>query len=232
MPADVIAIVPAGGRSGRLAGAAPPGGKAALELGGESLLGRVCRTLAAETGRVIVVAAAGQPLPPLPAGVEVIRDTRPGAGPLVAIHDGLVHAQAAHPAARLAAIASCDLPAVQPAVVRLLLARARRPGVLWAVPQVGGHPQVLLSVMATSLLDRLNAAVAAGLTSPRAVLAALAAADPGALHEVSEAELIASDPSLGSFADIDTPADLARAHAVAAGSDPLPGQPPLPDSPS
>jgi molybdopterin-guanine dinucleotide biosynthesis protein A len=213
MPDDVIAIVLAGGRSLRLAGATPAGGKAALELGGESMLGLVCRTLAGEAARVIVVAALGQPLPPLAAGVEVIRDTRPGAGPLAAIQDGLLHAHAVHPAARIAVIASCDVPEVHPALVRLLITRARQPGVSWAVPLVGGHPQVLVSAMATSLLDRLSEALAAGATSPRAVLAAVAASDPQAVPHVSEAELIAVDPSLASFSDVDTPADLARLRA-------------------
>ena len=214
MPADVIAIVPAGGRSRRLAAVAPAGGKAALEVGGVSLLERVCRALATEVDRVIVVAAEGQPLPPLAASVEVIRDTRPAAGPLAAILDGLVHAQATHPGARIAMLASCDLPALHPAVVRLLVERLRRPGVCWAVPLVGGHPQVLVSAMSTSLRERLAQALAAGLTSPRAVLAAIAAFDPGAVEMVSEAELSAVDPALASFADVDTPADLARLRAA------------------
>lgn len=226
MSADVIAIVPAGGRSRRLAGATPPGGKAALELGGESLLGRVCRTLLAETARVIVVAARDQPLPPLAAAVEVIHDTHPGGGPLAAIHDGLVRARAVHPAARIAVIASCDVPAVQPAVIRLLVERVRQPGVAWAMPLVGGHPQVLMSAMATSLLDRLQPALAAGETSPRAVLAAVVASDPQAVDHVSEALLGTIDPGLASFADIDTPADLARLRAA------LVAPPPPPDSPS
>ncbi len=215
MPEDVIAIVPAGGRSQRLAAATPAGGKAALEVGGVSLLERVCRPLAAEVGRVIVVAAEGQPLPPLPPGVEVIRDTRPAAGPLAAILDGLVHAEATHPAARIAMITSCDLPSLHPAVVRLLIERARRPGVRWAVPLVDGHPQVLVSAMATSLRERLAQALAARVTSPRRVLAAIAASDPRAVQEVSEAELGVVDPCLASFADLDTPADLARLQAAA-----------------
>ena len=215
MPADVIAIVPAGGRSRRLAEVAPAGGKAALEVGGASLLDRVCRAVAADVSRVIVVAAEGQPLPPLPPLVEVIRDTRPAAGQLAAILDGLVHAQAAHPAARIAVLASCDLPALHPAVVRLLIERARRPGVCWAVPLVGGHPQVLVSAMATNLRERLAQAIAAGATSPRRVLAAVAASRPGAVQEVSEAELVVVDPALASFVDVDTPADLARLRAAA-----------------
>jgi molybdopterin-guanine dinucleotide biosynthesis protein A len=215
MPDDVIAIVPAGGRSRRLAAVAPAGGKAALEVGGVSLLERVCRALATEVERVIVVAAEGQPLPPLVPLVQVVRDTRPSAGPLAAIHDGLAHAEAACPTARIALIASCDLPTLHPAVVRLLVERVRRPGVCWAVPLVGGHPQVLVSALATSLRERLARALAAGLTSPRAVLAAIASSDPGAVEEISEAELVAVDPTLASFADIDTPADLARLRAAA-----------------
>jgi len=214
MPDDVIAIVLAGGQSRRLASAAPAGGKAALEVAGVSMLDRVCRTLAGEAGRVIVVAAAGQPLPPLAAGVEVIRDTQPAAGPLAAIRDGLGHARAGQATAKVAVIAACDVPALQPAVVRLLIERVRQPGVCWAVPLVGGHPQVLVSGLATSLLERLSAALAAGMTSPRAVLAAVAASDPEAVQYVTEAELVAVDPALASFADVDTPADLARLRAA------------------
>lgn len=220
MPDDVIAIVPAGGRSRRLAAAVPAGGKAALDLGGRSLLELVCRALEGEVERVIVVAAAGQPLPPLAAGVEVIRDERPEAGPLVAVHAGLVHARAAHPAARIAVIASCDVPLVRPAVVRLLIDEVRRPGVCWAVPLVGGHPQVLVSAVATSLRERLGQAIAAGERSPRAMLAACAAADPQAVRQVTEADLRAVDPGLDSFADIDTPADLERLRATWSASIP------------
>ena len=215
MPADVIAIVPAGGRSRRLAAVAPAGGKAALEVGGVSLLERVCQALATEVERVIVVAAEGQPLPPLVPLVEVIRDTRPAAGPLAAIHDGLAHAQAAYPTARIAMLASCDLPALHPAVVRLLVERLRRPGACWAVPLVGSHPQVLVSAMATNLRERLAQEIAAGATSPRRVLAAVAASRPGAVQEISEAELDAVDPALASFVDVDTPADLTRLRAAA-----------------
>jgi len=220
MPDDVIAIVPAGGRSRRLAAAVPAGGKATLDLGGRSLLELVCRALEGEVARVIVVAAAGQPLPPLAAGVAVIRDERPEAGPLVAVHAGLGHARAAHPAARIAVIASCDVPLVRPAVVRLLIDEVRRPGVCWAVPLVGGHPQVLVSAVATSLGERLGQAIAAGERSPRAMLAACAAADPHAVRQVTEAELRAVDPGLESFADIDTPADLERLRATWSASIP------------
>lgn len=207
MATDVIAIVPAGGRSRRMGKLVGPGGKAALELGGRSLVERVCGVLAAETGRVVVVAAAGQPLPRLPRGVEVIRDRRPAAGPLAAIHDALVHV-AGGP--QIAVVASCDLPGLRPAVVRLLVAAAREPGVRWAVPLVGGHPQVLVSALNVDLEPTIAAALAAGERSPRAVLSRLAAAEPAAVRSIDQAALAAVDPGLASFADVDAPEDLAR----------------------
>ena len=221
MSDDVVGIILAGGRSTRLAPlAVGPGGKAAVECGGVPLLTRVCDAVGQVVPRVIVVAAAGQPLPPLSADVAVIRDERPEAGPLVAVHAGLVHARAAHPAARIAVIASCDVPLVRPAVVRLLIDEVRRPGVCWAVPLVGGHPQVLVSAVATSLGERLGQAIAAGERSRRAMLAACAAAGPRAVRQVTEAELRAVDPGLDSFADIDTPADLERLRATWSASIP------------
>jgi len=207
MSDDVIAIVPAGGRSRRLGPLVGPGGKAALDVGGESMLGRICRILADQVARVIVVAAPGQPLPPLGGRVEVIRDRESFPGPVAAIHAGLAHAAGA---AAVAVVAACDLIGLEPGVVELLVAAARRPGVRWAVPLVGGHPQVLISALATDMQDAFAAARAAGWASPRAVLAELARAEPRAVCWIREAELAAIDPTLASFADIDTRDDLAR----------------------
>jgi len=207
---DVVAIVPAGGRSKRLAGIVPAGGKAAVSIRGESLLGHVCRTLSGHAGRVIVVAAAEQLLPPLPVPVEVVRDRQPEGGPLAAIRDGLAHALTAGFPPRIAVVASCDVPALAPQVVRLLIERARAGAAAWVVPLVGGHPQVLVSALATSLADRLAAGLAAGIRSPRRLVAEMLAADPASVAWLSEEELARVDPCLASFADIDTPADLSR----------------------
>lgn len=210
MPDDVIAIVPAGGRSRRMGSHVGPGGKAALEVQSESMLARVCRTLSAEVGRVIVVTGAGQPLPALPPRVEIVVDSRPGAGPLAAIHDGL---RAAGPGPRIAVIASCDVPWLAPAVVRLLVAAAREPGVRWVVPRVGQHPQVLVSALATELADTIATAVAADRRSPRMLLADLLRAQPASVRMLAEDQLVAVDPGLVSFVDVDTPDDLAAGPA-------------------
>jgi len=139
----------------------------------------------------------------------------PFAGPVAAIHAGLEHAGGT---AAVALVVACDIPRLAPAVVRLLVAAARRPGTRWAVPMVGGHPQVLVSAISSDLEPAFAAATAAGVASPRAVLARLARAEPTAVCRIPEPELAAIDPTLGSFADIDTAADL----------DGLPGSPPPP----
>jgi molybdopterin-guanine dinucleotide biosynthesis protein A len=207
MPDDVIAIVLAGGRSRRLGPLVGPGGKAAPEIEGESLVGRACRTLAAEVDHVIVVAARGQPLPVLPTRVAVIRDAEPFAGPLVAVHAGLAHA-GVEPAVAL--LVACDMPSLEPAVLRRVIEAAREPGVCWAVPVVGGHPQVLLSAISTGLEPALGTAIKAGQTSLQAVLKTVGRDEPAAVRWISEAELAAIDPTFSSFAEIDTAADLDR----------------------
>lgn len=207
---DIVGIVLAGGRSSRLAGLElGAGGKAAVLVGGEPCLGRVCGAVAAVVPRVIVVAAAGQPLPPLPHGVEIIRDATPDAGPLAAMRDGLAHGLSSMPPPRWAFVASCDVPFLKPAVVRLLVETARSSAARFVVPLVAGHPQVLAAVLACDLAASIAALAAAG-RGPRAVLDDLAARQPEAVRFVMPEELVTIDPDLDSFLDLDTPADLVR----------------------
>lgn len=207
---DVIGIVLAGGRSQRLAGLdLGAGGKAAVVVGGESCLGRVCRAVATVVPRVIVVASAAQPLPALVAGVEIVRDTTPHAGPLAGIRDGLAHAATLVPPPRWAFVASCDVPLLAPAVVRHLVETARSSAAMIVVPLVAGHPQVLAAVFACELAASITRLAAAG-RGPRAVVDDLVAREPGAVRVVTSEELEAIDPDLDSFLDLDTPADLAR----------------------
>jgi molybdopterin-guanine dinucleotide biosynthesis protein A len=207
---DVVGIVLAGGRAKRLAALGlGAGGKAGLVVDGEACVARVCRAIAAEVPRVIVVAAADQPLPAVAGGVTIVRDTTPQAGPLAALRDGLAGAAALAPRPRFAVVASCDVPLLKTAVVRLLVETARASAARFVVPVVGGHPQVLTAVLACDLAAAIAAHAAAG-HGPRAVLAELEAQDPAAVRFLTPEALRPVDPELVSFLDIDTPADLAR----------------------
>lgn len=211
MRQDVIGIVLAGGRGSRLGPTAAPAGKAGLRFRGRSFLEIVVEAVGAETGRVVVVAAPGQDLPPLAAEIRVVRDTLPGGGPLAAVRDGLAAARGLTPPVATAFIASCDLPLVRSAVVRALLDRQLARGT-WLVPLVHGHPQPLVSALPLTTRTRIERHLAAGGRDFRSLLAMLAAVAPAEVEYCAAADLVAADPELESFCDIDTPADIARLH--------------------
>jgi len=210
-----VGIVLAGGGSTRLGSVAGAtgGGKALLTFEGRTLLEHVVTAVAAEVDSTIVVAAPGQMLPAID-GVRVAHDRTPGAGPLAGIRDGLRaalavdHANASPPCH--AVVASCDVPLVRREVVRLLIDVAMESHALWTLPIVNGHRQVLVSVMRVELLPRIDAWLAIGRRDLRGLFAEIAREDPQSIREVTEAACKAVDPTLESFVDIDTPADLER----------------------
>jgi len=215
-----VGIVLAGGSSTRLSSvAATGGGKALLTFQGKTFLENVVTVVAAEVGPTIVVAAAGQRLPALD-GVRIVHDRTPGAGPLAGIRDGLRamlavddagHAgHAAAEPARLAFVASCDVPLMRREVVRLLVAAAAESDALWTVPVVHGHRQVLVSVMRVEMLSRIEAWLLTGRRDLRGLFKEMAQTDPQSVGTVTEEACKAVDPTLDSFVDIDTPDDLER----------------------
>jgi len=209
-PRGAVGIVLAGGRGRRLAAAAPVGGKGALELAGRSFLERIVSTVAAEVDHVIVVAAPGQAVPALPDGVEIVRDSEPGGGPLAGLRDGLAVAAGRVPSPRTVFVCACDAPLLGRAVVRLLVGRGLDTGAAWVVPESAGHPQVLLSAIAPSLLPRITAYLATGRRDLRGLLAILDAEAPRLVVRLTAAELAAVDPAGDAVLDVDTSADLAR----------------------
>lgn len=175
-------------------------------------MARVVDAVTAEVDRVIVVAAPDMPLPELAGRPLVVRDSLPGAGPLAGLADGL-RAAAEFSLGKpelLAVVISCDVPLVRREVLRLLIDRARAHGAAWTLPLVGGHRQVLVSVVQVGLLGRIESWLAAGRRDLRGLIDTLAAADAAALEIVPEAEIATVDPRLESFLDVDTPADFDR----------------------
>jgi molybdopterin-guanine dinucleotide biosynthesis protein A len=206
---NTIAIVLAGGAARRLVGdLVGSAGKAGLLLGGRTFLEMISATLADCVARLIVVAAPGQPLPEVGVPLEVVYDSTPGAGPLAGIRDGLSHACRVDTSPEAVVVVSCDVPLLQPAVVRLLLDRLAAPGVQWVVPVVHGHPQVLVSALRPALLAMIERHLAAGRRDLRGLLDELRRVDPAAVDLLDEAEVAAVDSGCRSFLDVDTPADL------------------------
>ena len=209
-----IGIVLAGGAArrmqpARVAAATPTVRKEWVEIGGRTLLERVIAAVAPETSRTLVVTVPGRPLPPLPGAVEIVHDSAPGAGPLAAVLDGLRTLGDATGDPPVF-VASCDLPLLRRDVVRLVLACAEASGAVWTVPDIGGHPQVLCSVVRRTLAGRIAAWLATGRRDPRGLLAELRREDAALVRVVGAEEIAAVDPLLESFRDVDTPAACAE----------------------
>lgn len=183
------AIVLAGGRARRLAGADKP-----AELVGGRRLIDIALDAVAGAGRIVVVGPARN----LPPHVESTRESPPYAGPVAALAAGLATLRdddrGEHPVAVLAS----DLPEVTGELVGTLLAehaRTRAPAV-FAVDE-SGRSQYLL-----------------GVWSRRALAAALTAAPGSSMRRLvpDHAAYVAAPGT----ADVDTPDDLSTARQRAA----------------
>jgi molybdopterin-guanine dinucleotide biosynthesis protein A len=191
---DVTGIVLAGGRSTRFGR-----DKASALLQGRPLLDWVLASMREVAPRLVVVRAAGQVLPlerPGHDDVLVVDDFRPAEGPVVGLLSGLRAVNTP-----VALVTSCDVPLVQPAVLRLLLDALG--GADAAIPVVDGRGQPL--VAAYRVRPAVAAVQAALDRGERGLQRALA---PLHTAEVTEERIRACDPGLLSFHDLDEPALL------------------------
>jgi molybdenum cofactor guanylyltransferase len=196
-------IVLAGGNSTRMGTA-----KAGLEWHGSTLLRRTTGILSRVVdGPTVVVCAAGQQLPELPAHVEIVTDPAPDLGPLQGIAAGLA---AVAGRADMAFVCSTDMPFLHPAFVRTVLRALHASGEAvadLALPVIGGFPQPLAAGYLTAL-----APVAGRLVAQRRLRAALLAGECGVRRLDEQALLAASpvlaalDPDLDSVLNVNEPA--------------------------
>ncbi|WP_226357175.1 molybdenum cofactor guanylyltransferase [Pseudonocardia sp. ICBG601] len=197
-------IVPAGGASSRMGTA-----KASLDWHGAALLTRTVAVLGrAVDGPLVVVRAAGQELPELPPGTEVVDDPVPGLGPLPAIGAGLA---AVAGRARAAFVASTDLPLLHPAFVARVLDLRGDHDV--ALPEAFGHHQPLAAAYATALAPVIDGLTAAGQGRPPSLFDRVAVCRIGEQTLRSDPVLARLDPDLASLTNVNTPAELAAARA-------------------
>ena len=193
-------IVLAGGRSRRMGA-----DKCALRLGGRTLIQRVADALGEVADEIAVAGAAGREPPPLRTARPLLRvaDAAEGGGPLAGVLAGLEATSAP-----VAVVVACDLPFVRPALLRLLAERARA-GAPFVAPLHEGRPQPLCSAWRRDALPALRERAASGKRAASMLGA------PGAVLLPPEAWR-AADPAAASFANVNTPADLARARAALA----------------
>ncbi len=186
---DCTALILAGGDSRRMGQ-----DKAALVLGGKTLLENIIATMQQLFPKVIV--SVRQPR----AGIDVpqVSDFQRAGGPLVGLISGLKKAET-----HWVFAVACDMPFVTQAVVsRLAIYRSGHQAV---VPLVGGYPQPLAAFYAVSCMDAMQASLNEG---DKSLLGMLRKLD---VRYVSEAELRDVDPQFRSFFDLDTPQDYLEA---------------------
>jgi molybdopterin-guanine dinucleotide biosynthesis protein A len=120
--------------------------KALLPFGPELMLQRVVRLLGEVVSPIVVVAAPGQVLPELPVEVLLARDGREGRGPLEGLLAGLTPLMGRADAAY---VTSCDVPLLQTAFVRRMIAYLEDHDI--AVPVEDEFPHPLAAVYRTSV---------------------------------------------------------------------------------
>jgi molybdopterin-guanine dinucleotide biosynthesis protein A len=191
-------IVLAGGKSTRMGTS-----KAWLPFGPETMLQRVVRLLNSVVSPIVVVAAANQELPSLPADVLVTRDEREARGPLEGLRAGLT---ALPQDVDVAYVTGCDVPLLEPAFVRQMLDYAHGHDI--AVIEIDGFPHPLSAVYRRSTLPQVEALLAQDRLRPVFLF------DAVSTRRVRPEE-ITSDPELRTLRNLNTPAEYERALADA-----------------
>ena len=149
---SVAGIILCGGKSSRMGQS-----KAWLPIGGETMLGRVVRIVGEVVSPVVVVAAVGQDLPPLPDGVAVVRDEAPDLGPVQGLVTGLRHLRGRTDAAY---VSSCDVPILRADFVRRMIAILGEADI--AAPFVDGRSHPLSAVYRIGVLEAAERMLAEG----------------------------------------------------------------------
>lgn len=146
---EVDLLILAGGRGERLGGQ----DKAALQIGGRSLLDRVLEAAPALGGRVVVVGDT-----PVPDGTARTLEDPPGGGPVAGIAAGL---EELSPASPWVAVVAVDQPGAARALTALRAALAQVRAEVDAVSHVDaeGHRQWLLALYRRPALEAALAAL-------------------------------------------------------------------------
>ncbi len=181
--------------------------KAGLLLEGVPMAARVYDRVAGLAGHAVLVGGG----PGLAhRGVETVPDRYPGANALGGIATALGYAAERWGSASWVLCAACDMPLVDPLLVRCLL-RVRQ-GFEVVVPRVGGHHEPLCALYRASCLQAVEEELARG------NLCILDVYPKVRTREVDEAELRRVDPDLRSFLNVNRPEDLAAAAALIRGA--------------
>lgn len=175
--------------------------KAELPFGGELLLERSVRLLQEVdvVEQIVVVKAAGQHLPSLPAGVLVTEDRHPGRGPLEGLVVGL---QALRGRVDAAYVTSCDAPLLVGEVVKQLWDLLEENDIV--VPTEEGRYHPLAAIYRVSVEQVAEQLLVEDQRRPAFLF------DRVKTRGVPVEELKEVDPELRTFQNVNEPMDYCR----------------------
>ena len=192
-------VVLCGGKSSRMGYS-----KAMLPFGPELMLQRVVRLLREVVAPIVVVAAPTQELPELPDGILLARDEREGRGPLEGLLAGLSPLVGLADAAY---VTSCDVPLLDLAFVRHMLAALGDHDIAVPVEEKFQHP--LAAVYRTSVVPHIADLLAHDQLRPVFLF------DRVNTLRVPIEELRQVDPELRTLANLNRPSDYFAAVELA-----------------
>jgi molybdopterin-guanine dinucleotide biosynthesis protein A len=162
------------------------------------MIDRVARALRTVTNSILV--AGGPASTAHSIGATHVGDETPGPGPLGGIAAGLTAAAAP------CVVLACDMPFVDPALLRLLVSSWR--GEDAVVPRQAGRPEPLHALWSPSALAEARSALADGRRSPSELLGRLRT------RWLDEPEWEPLHPEGRSWRSVNTPEDLAAARSL------------------
>lgn len=194
-PADqltegVTAVILAGGNSSRM-----KSNKALLPYSGELFIERIHRQLAELFREVILVTNTPEIYRFLPC--RIVQDIYPAKCSLAGIHAGLAHS--ANPYIFTVA---CDMPYLNPGLIRLIL--SRRNGFDVVIPESEGGLEPLHALYGKGCLPAMEKALAGGCGR------IVDCFDPQKVAVVSREDVAGLDPAFLSFRNINTPEEYFR----------------------
>ena len=191
---EIIAAVLVGGKSRRY------GRNKALEIfQGERLIDRQLRKVQSLFTEVLVI--TNEPGDYLHLEVTLLRDVIPGLGPLGGIYTGLLFAQG-----KSVFVTACDMPFLQPAVVKHMVQLSRNNDVV--VPQKREGLEPLHAIYSARCLPHIKKMLERGKFQVVSFFPAVK------VCRLSQEELQNLDPHGLSFFNINTPDDMDRARKL------------------
>ena len=166
------------------------------QVGGVPMIARVARAVASVVDQTLIVGGSQTP-----EGIQLVADTDPGAGPLVAIATGMRATEA-----DLYLVVACDIPLVTSELLQYLMDSAA--GVDAVVPMVAGFYEPLCAMYARQCLPAINQALASGRRRADSFLPEVQ------VRRIMEAELAQFGPPKDLLLNVNTPEELARVEQV------------------